>query len=111
MRLNKALVRPVHKGPTLNGIFPKCTNLILTDTSSRYHNLKLHKKSHITTFAYQFGRYRYVRLLFGPAPGGDTFKCKTDEIFKEMLNVFGIADDILSVGWDVGGEVQERMPR
>ena len=28
------------------------------------------------------------------------FQCKTDEIFNDMLNVFGIADDILVLGYN-----------
>ena len=42
-RLNQAL-RPVHRGPILNYIFPKLNNvkyLSLIDVSSDYHNLKL----------------------------------------------------------------------
>ena len=42
VRLNQALIRPVHRGPTLNDIFPKLINvkyLSLIDVSSGYHNL------------------------------------------------------------------------
>ena len=28
------------------------------------------------------------------------FQCKIDEIINNMLNVFGIADDILVIGYD-----------
>ena len=52
----------------------------------------------------QFGRYRYKRLPFGAAPTGDIFLCKMDEIFKNVPNVFGIADDILVVGYDTDGK-------
>ena len=37
------------------------------------------------------------------APAGDMFQCKIDEIFNDMLNVFGIADDILVIGYDKDG--------
>ena len=47
------------------------------------------------TFACQFGRYRYKQLPFGAAPAGDMFQRKIDEIFKDMPNMIGIADDIL----------------
>ena len=74
------------------------------DTSLGYHNLKLDKlSSYLTTFAYPFGRYRYKQLLFGAAPAGDMFQYKIDEIFNDMLNVFGIADDILVIGYDKDG--------
>ena len=59
-RLNQVLIRPVHRGPTLNDIFPKLNNvkyLSLIDASSGYHNLKLDKRSsYLTTFACQFDR-------------------------------------------------------
>ena len=35
-----------------------------------------------------------MKLLFDAIPTGDMFK-KINEIFKELLNVCGIADDIL----------------
>ena len=36
--------------------------LSIIDGSSGYHNLKLDEKSYLTTFACQFGRYRYKQL-------------------------------------------------
>ena len=45
-RLNPALTRPMHRGPTLNHILPKLNNvqyLSFIDMSSGYHNLKLDK--------------------------------------------------------------------
>ena len=57
-QLNQVLIRPVHRGPTLNDILPKLNNvkyMSIIDASSRYHNLKLY----LTTFPCLFGRYRY----------------------------------------------------
>ena len=102
------LIRPVHRGPTINDILPKLNNtkyLSLIDVSSGYHNLKLDERlSYLIMFACQFGRYRYKRLLFGAAPAGDMFQRKIDKIFKELPNVFGIADDILVVGYEADGK-------
>ena len=107
-RLNQALIRPIHRGPTLNDILPKLTgvkSMSIIDASSGYHNLKLDKKSsYLTSFACQFGRYRYKCLQFGVVPAGDMFQCKIDEIFHNMPNVFRIADDILVIGYDNGGK-------
>ena len=50
------------------------------------------------------GRYRYKRLPFGAAPAGDLFQRKTDEIYKDLPKVIGIADDILVVGYDADGK-------
>ena len=39
--------------------------------------------------------------IFRVVPVGDMFQQKIDEIFKELNNVVGIADNILKVGYDV----------
>ena len=76
----------------------------IIDASLGYHNLKLDKQSsYLTTFACPFDRYRYKHLPFGAALAGDMFQCKIDEIFNDMPNVFGIADDILVIGYDKDG--------
>ena len=53
-RLNQALIRPLHRGPTLNNILPKLNNvqyMSIINASSGYHNLKLDKQSsYLTTF-------------------------------------------------------------
>ena len=73
--------------------------------SSQYQTLKLERRSsYLTASACQFSRYRYKRLPFGPAPTGIIFQYKTDKIFKNLPNVFGIADDILVVVYDIDGK-------
>ena len=52
----------------------------------------------------QFKRYIKKRSSFGAVPTGDMFQRKIEEIFKELPNVFGIADDILVVGYDRNGK-------
>ena len=63
VRLNQVLIRPVHRGPTLNNIIPRLNNvkyMSIIEASSGYHNLKLDEKSlYLTTFACPFGRYQY----------------------------------------------------
>ena len=53
--------------------------------------------------AWWFGSYRFTRLPFGVPPAGDMFQWETVELFKELLNVFCIVDDILIVGYDADG--------
>ena len=107
VRLNQALIRPIHTGPTLNDIWPRLINvqyMSIIDTSLGYHDLKLGEKlSCLTTFTCPFGRYQYKQLLFGAVLAGDMFQCKIDEIFSNMHNVFGIAEDILVIGYDENG--------
>ena len=38
--------------------------------------------------------------MFGAAPAGDEFQRKRDKIFKDLPNVYGIADNILFVGYE-----------
>ena len=79
-RLNQALIRPIHRGPTLSDIPPKVCNvcyMTIINTSSGYHNMKLDKKSsYLTIFACHFGRYRFTRLQFGMMLTGDMFQQK-----------------------------------
>ena len=66
-RPNQAFITPMHGGPTINDIFPRLTNaqyITLIDARSGYSNMKPDKKSpYLRTYACQFTRYRYVRLL------------------------------------------------
>ena len=72
--------------------------ITLIDVSSGYHKLKPDKNSsYLTTFLCQFGRYSFTRLPFRMVLEDDMFQWKIDEIFKDLSNVFGIADDFLIV--------------
>ena len=108
VQLYQVLIRPIQSGPMLNDILPKLNNvqyMSIIDVSSGYHNLKLDKQSsYLTTFACPFGRYRHKHLPFEAALAGDMFQCKTDKIFNDMPNVFGIADGILVIGYDKDGK-------
>ena len=71
------------RGPKPKDNTPQLTNtcpMIIADTSSGYHNLKLDEKSYLTTYACQFGRYRFTRLPFEVAPA-DMFQQKTNKTF------------------------------
>ena len=107
VRLNQALIRPMHRGPTLNDILPKLNNvqyMSIIDVSSGYHNLKLDEKSsYLTTCACPFGQYWYKHLPFRTVAAGDMFKHKIDKIFSDMPNMFGIANDILVIGYNENG--------
>ena len=74
-RLYQALIRPIHRDPTLNHILPRLNNakyMSIINASLGYHNLQLDTKlSYLTTFTCPFGRYQYKHLLFRAAPVGD----------------------------------------
>ena len=71
-RLNKVLIRPIHRNPILNDILSrlagvKCPTLI--GANSGYDNLKQDDtSSHLTTLLFPFGRYQYVGLPFVAVP-------------------------------------------
>ena len=46
-----------------------------------------------------------MRQPFGAALAGAMFQCKIDDIFKELPNVLGIANDTLIVGYNAGDEI------
>ena len=106
-QLNQALIRPIHRGPILNDILHRLNNvkyMSFVNVSLGYHNLQLDtQSSYLTMFTCPFGRYRYKHLLFGTVPAGNMFQCKIDEIFNNIPNIFGIADDILVIGYNEDG--------
>ena len=84
--------------------------MTIIDPTSGYHNLKCDRKpSYITTFACQFGRYMLTRLCFGVAPTGDMFQRNVDKIFKGLPNIFGMADEILIVGYDADSRATTKL--
>ena len=81
--LNQALIRLIHRGPTLNNILPWLNNVKYMsniDASSGYHNLQLDTRlSYLTMFMCPFGRHQYKHLPFGAAPAGTMFQQNIDE--------------------------------
>ena len=72
-----------------------------------YHNLKLDENSScLTTLICPFCGYRYLRVPFRAALGGDIFQKKIDILFNGMPNGFCIAYDILIAGFDEWGKDQ-----
>ena len=79
------------------------------DASLGYHNLKDSiKSSYLATFTSQFGNYTFSRLPFGLALPDYMLSAKIDEIFKDLPNVIGIADDILIEGHDADERDHDR---
>ena len=114
-RLNQAIIRHVHRDLTVNDILSRLTclqYLTLINTHWGYDNLKLDQKFIIlTSFTCQFGRYRYARLPFDAAAARDMFQHKMDKIFKDLPNIFGIANDILIAVNNENGHDHDTMLR
>ena len=80
--------------------------MIIINASLGYHNLKnkkVDKKSlYLTTFGYQFDRYRFTIPPFEVTQAVDKFLQKISKTFKDLSNIFGTAD-ILTVDYDLDG--------
>ena len=59
-------------------------------------------------FLQLFGRNRYVRILFIAVLTCDIFHRNIDRLCKEILNKFGIFEDILIVKYDGDGSDNHR---
>ena len=96
----------------VNDIFPKPNNaqyLYLINTSSVIHNLRLDAQSScLTMFTGQSSRYRCKLLLYGTALAANIFQRKIDEIFRQLPNALGTADDIMVVSYDSDGADNDR---
>ena len=79
-RLNQMPIELVHRALTINEIQPCLANmkyLMIIEANSGYHSLNLDDKSlYLATFACGFGRFRYVRMLFGADLAGERFQRK-----------------------------------
>ena len=59
-------------------------------------NIEIHPDSiHLLTFNTPFGRYTYKRLPFGLVSNQDVFQRAVDDTFRDIPDVYYIADDVL----------------
>ena len=69
------------------------------DTTKGYWHVELdHESSLLCTFNTPFGRYRFKRPPFGIVVSQDIFQRRLDDIYRNIPNVTGIADDIIVFG-------------
>lgn len=100
--LNKNIQREHYYTRTLDEIMPLLHGkkyFSVVDTKKGYWHVDLDEESsYLCTFNTPFGRYRFKRLPFGVKVSQDIFQRKLNEVYKDIPNVTGIADDILVVG-------------
>ena len=101
--LNKYILRPHHNSKMLDDILPKLSGakkFIIVDSTKSFFNLSLMKRaSLLTTFGTMYGRYCYLRVPMGASLSSDIYQYKVDEIFEDIPQCVGIADDIMSFGY------------
>ena len=100
--LNKFIVRPHHNSKTLDDILPKLVSakkFSIVDSTKLFFNLSLTKRaSLLTTFGTMYGRYCYLRIPVGASLSSNVYQFKVDEIFQDIAQCEGIADDIIIFG-------------
>ena len=98
--LNKYEVRLHHNGETLDEILPKLAgakNFSIVDSTKSFFNLGLTERaSLLTTFGTM---YCYLRVPMGASLSSDVYQDKVDEIFQDIPQCVGIADDIVIFGY------------
>ena len=102
--LNKYILRPHHNSKTSDDILPKLSGAkkfsIVVSTNS-FFNLGLTERvSLLTTFGTMYGGYCYLRVPMGASLSSDVYQYKVDEIFKDIPQCIGIADDIVIFGYN-----------
>ena len=69
------------------------------DAKKGFYHVKLDKEgSLLTTFWIPFGRYRWLRMLFGIASAREEYQLRQQEVLEELNGIEVIADDILVMG-------------
>ena len=100
--LNRNICREHYYSKTIDEILPLlrgAKKVSASDTSKGYFHVEMdYESSLLCTFNTPFGRFRPKRLPFGVKIAQAVFQCRLDEIFKDIPNVAGIADDILVCG-------------
>ena len=100
--LNKNIRREHYYIRTIDEILPLLHGknfFSVVDTTKGYWHVELdHDSSMLCTFNTPFGRYRLKRLPSGVVFSQDIFQRKLDDIYRNIPNVTGIADDIIIYG-------------
>ena len=100
--LNKNIRREHHYSRTIDEILSLLHGkryFSVVDTAKGYWHVELDQESSLLcTFNTPFRRYRFKHLPFGIVVSQDIFQRKLDDIYKNIPNVSGIADDIIVFG-------------
>ena len=88
----------------MDDILPKLVGakkFSIVDSTKSFFNLSLTKRaSLLMTFGTMYGRYCYQRVPRGTLLSSDVYQYKIDEIFEDIAQCEGIADDIVIFGYD-----------
>ena len=100
--LNKNIRREHYYSRSIDEILPllhgKKIFSVVDTTKGHWHVELDHESSLLCTFNMPFGRYRFKRLRFGIVVSQDIFQQRLDDIYRNVPNVTGIANDIIVFG-------------
>lgn len=100
--INKALRRATHYLPTIDDVLPQLAEVKVIstcDVQEAFFHMKLDEESSkLTTFATQFGRYRWIRCPFGVSPAPELWSARLQTALAGLKGVACIADDVIVVG-------------
>jgi hypothetical protein len=113
--LNVALQRSTYYMPTIDDVLPKLRNAKVfstLDAASAFWHLKLDEpSSYLTTFETPFGRYRWLRCLYGISPAPEIYQARMHAALLDLHGIHNIADDLLVTGSGDTLADAERDPR
>ena len=102
--LTKYIVTPHHDSKTLDDILPKLSGakkFSIVDSTKLFFNLNLTKRaSLLMTFGKMYGHYCYLRVPMGASLSSDVYQFKVGEIFEDISQCVGIADNIVIFGYN-----------
>jgi len=100
--LRKAIKRPHYPIPTIDHILPQLSKakvFSVLDAEDGFWQVKLDElSSYLTTVWTPFGRYTWLRMMFGISSAPEEFQRRQHEITEGLQVVYVIADDILVYG-------------
>ena len=107
--LNQALKRSHYPMPTIEEVLPRLSNakvFSVLDAKDGFWQVKLQEESsYLTTFWTPFGRFHWLRMLFGISTAPEEFQRRQHEVLEGLPGVEVIADDILVYG---SGDTKEQ---
>ena len=97
--LNKILKCSHYPLPTIEDILPDLSRAKVFDVKNRLWHIELDDvRSKLTTFNAPFGRYRWLRLIFGLSSAPEEFQRGQHQVVEGLPGVLSIHDDILLYG-------------
>ena len=100
--LNKAIKRNQWYARTLDDILPELAQskyfTVKDATSGFWHILLDFRSSLMPTFNTLWGKYRWLRMLFGLKVSENVFQERLDRVLRLVPGVLGIVDDIVTHG-------------